>query len=103
MGKKMDGSHDGFGKQTRFHQPKRSWVETVPVGYMQVESNIGKIAQAKYSPKISSTTMKHYELSRNRTYFGIPAKCEGPGPHLNPQAEKAFQTVSPIEQTLHNK
>ena len=49
------------------------------------------------------TSMKQYELSKNRTFFGIPAKCEGPGPHLNPETNKAFKSMSPTDRILTNK
>ena len=74
-----------------------------PHGYLTIDSTIGKITQAKAQPQVSMTSMKQYELSKNRTFFGIPAKCEGPGPHLNPETNKAFKSMSPTEKILAGK
>ena len=51
----------------------------VPLYYKGPDS-FGKTPQHKYPPRFSPTIKRVYEASENRTFFGLPAKCEGPGP-----------------------
>jgi hypothetical protein len=65
-----------------------------PTGYSTIESKIGHIAQAKAMPQVNEETQRHFEASKNRTYFGRPAKCEGPGPaYLDATIKPAFKEL----------
>lgn len=95
-----------FTTATRFHVPStmRTVNATVPTGYATIDTNIGRIAQAKSPPKITENTQKFYELPDNRTFFGFPAKCEGPGAaQYSDDTQLAFHTISAAEKELNSK
>lgn len=102
----LNGGVETFGKANRFKSPKRSegYIESVPHGYQSVESKIGKIQQCKTIPECTEETQRVYEKSENRTFFGFPAKCEGPGPAAhNPENSLAFRSISHCDEILNNK
>ena len=49
-------------------------------------------------------TRKFYELPDNRTFFGFPAKCEGPGAaQYSDETRVVFKTISAAERELDAK
>ena len=73
-----------FTMSDRFKDtPMQKLKQNYPAYYSGVNEKFGKLQQSKQMPSITEETQRQFEASNNRSYFGIPAKCEGPGPAQN--------------------
>ena len=70
-----------FTSSKRFQEtPTTILKANYPAYYSGVNEKFGRLSQGKHMPSITEETQRVFESSKNRTFFGIPARCEGPGP-----------------------
>lgn len=92
-----------FTAHTRFYenQTAKKIRSQIPSSYQGVNEKFGKLAQAKQAAEVTEQTQRHYEASKDRTFFGRPAKCEGPGPAQNHNENGiVFHTISPLQKQI---